>query len=308
MGFTTKILGRPQILTATFTSGEAYTLRLGGEVVVDPDTLKARVGKTLLIVVACGYGVICKDVTVAPEVAAKVTAPDSGFVWRREGDTICFVRGAQFERFADLQPLAITCAAAPEEAEKVAGEIYAREVSLRNTAKPSPQSSLLASLLARRLQLPFLGLVLLLLTINAAVSSGVQSRLQAAQAQRTALEKRIGKAGDVSRERAQAVADWDRTLPRNYAWLMDRTAAALPRGIALQSLSVQPLLKNIEQGRTPLFSEREMVVAGQTSDSGSVSEYATALDSLKIARGIRLSTVEYDREKGVYNFRINIEL
>ncbi len=308
MGLTAKILGRCRVLVVSFTGASVYGLRLvaAGQdhTVTLPDigAVRSHVGKSPLILVACGYGVISKAVTA--DLEAKITAQGGEFLWRRDRNALCFVRRAQLEPFADLQPLAVTCAVSPDDAHKVAAECYAQHVNLRNLLKPSP----LASLLASRVQLPILAALLLALAVNAAVLPGVNGRWQTAQTEKEALEKQIGKADDASKSRAKALAEWGRALPRSYAWLCDRAASTLPEGVTLSSLSVQPLLKAIEDGRTPMFSEREMVISGHTPRSESVSEYTAALSGLKISRQVKLSAVEYDREKGRYNFRINIEL
>ncbi len=302
------------MLVVSFTDAATYELSLvtvgDGEPEALPDiaAVRERAGKAPLLVMACGYGVITKDTASAPEITAKVMAPGSGFVWSADGVNISFVREAQMEPFAELSPLAVTCGASAADAEKVAVQYYATHVRLRELLRPSPASSALALLLARRIQLPVLGVVLLLLVLNAAVSPQVRNRREAAETEMAALQKRIGKADDTSRGRAQAVAEWGRALPRRFGWLCDRAATVLPKDITLTSLSVQPLLKNIEEGRKPLFSEREMVISGRTPRSESVSDYVTALGGLQMAQQVRLSSVEYDREKGFYNFRINLEL
>ncbi len=308
MGLVANILGRPRVLVVSFASADTWSLQFDGEPESVPDlaAVQARAGKAPLLVAVCGYGVIAKD--AASDATAKVTAPGSGFLWQRDAGQVVFVREAQVESFAALKPLAIVCGASAADAGRIAAHHYDEHTRLRDLLRPTPESSTLASLLARRIQMPVLCVLLALLAANAFVGARVLDRWQAAQAERTALEKRLGQADNTSRNRAQTLAEWGRIPPHGFAWLCDRAASAVPRDVTLASLTIQPLLKAIEEGRQPRFSENEMVVTGHTRRSESVSEYAAALGTLGLAGQVRLSSVEYDREKGTYTFRINLEL
>ncbi len=323
MSIVAYILNRMNVLEVTFRDAAAYDVQLtacrwrrgavAGEPVAegkDADEVLRLCTSAPVLVMATGYGVIVKSREAAPDVVAKVTAPESGFRWNERDGLVAFMRGEQLDpvltQLAGARVLGVCIGGG--DAEECAERYYKEEMKLKRALRPTPGGSALASLLARRLQMPVLCTLLALLAANALVSPRIRNRWQAAQTEKAALEKRQGQADDSSRERAQAVAEWGRTLPHGFAWLCDRAASALPDDVTLTSLSVQPLLKNIEEGRKPAFSEREMVIAGRTARSESVSQYAAALGELGMARQVRLASVEHDREKGVYNFRINLEL
>ncbi len=312
MGFTAKILGPCRVLVVNFTASDAYDLLLvtgsEAESLSGLPAVKEKAGKAPLLIMACGYGVITKEVSAAPDVAAKVMAPESGYIWARDGDRLSFVRQAQMEPFAELKPLAMGCGVSPSDAGRFAEQYYAQNVKLRNALRPTPEGSVLALQLVRRVQMPVLCLLLTLLVANALIGPRVAGRRQAVQSEIMALERQLGKADDASRSRTQTLAEWGHIPPHGYAWLCDRAASVIPKDIFLTSLSVQPLLKTIEEGKKPNFSENEMVITGCSARSESVSGYAAALGNLHMARQVRLSSVEHDREKDVYTFRINLEL
>ncbi len=286
MGLIEKILGRIQTVVATYHSGTKYDL-----------SEAVRSGTPVLLVVT-GYGVITKDEAASPDIAAQVTAEGSGFIWSRREGKISFVREQQVgplrEALAKTRILEIHCSQEAYDPQ--------HSVGVREFIRPTARGSMLCGLLAARLRLPILGIVLVMLAANALVGPGIKAEAAALRAEADRIEQQLGHADESLRRRHEALAGFHATLPHSFAWLCDRAAAALPGPVRLTSMVVQPLARNLEDGKRAEVLSRMMLIAGESPDSESITSYVAALQNARIA------SMEYDKEQEAFTFYITIEL
>lgn len=285
-----------------------------GEEVQDLDEIKKKVGKVPLIVVLSGYGVISKDVAASPGIEAKITGEPENYRWNRVGDMLTFVRVSQVDELLkyltekQINPLATLLVADSDAGVDVAGEYISGKVNLRTIFQPSALGSSIAMLAFDKLKLPVLGLVLLALLVNFFASSGVENKYRATHLRFEQLRRESDNSTSVSKRKQQIIADFGRDSNIPFAVLCDRAAKDAPRNVTLTSLSIQPLLKSIEEGREIKISQKTMVVAGFAPDSRAISDYVSALQRQSFVREIKLASIEQNRETGAINFSINIGL
>lgn len=330
MNLTGKILNRCNVIVVSFSDTEDYALRLlecrysseGFKPEAEKDLgglddMEKNIKAVPFIVALTGYGVLSKDISMAPDIAGKVTAEDSGFLWTQVGGRLSFVREEQvMGLLSDLQDcqakiIHIMCIAPDSPGDDVlrqASLFYNGATRFATIIKPSGAGSVMAMQLAGRLKMPVLVLVLLALVINAVLSGDIRDKFSSSTSELQALEQTAGRADDLSRQKKEAITDFDKTLPYGYAQLCDRVAMVLPPEILLTSLAIQPPLKTIEENRPVQLAEYSVEIAGESTASEPVSGYVSALQ-LAIAEGdVRLASVEQNRDNGKYAFRINISL
>ncbi len=282
--------------------------------VEDLGTVKETLSKAPLIVAVSGRGVITKE-AAAGGIAATVTADPETFLWTVSGGRISFVRREQLAAVTDelekhgIGFLYTDCLPDEEETSLtgVAERFYAERLKWKHILKPSPEGSSLALLVAKRLQLPVFGVLMLLLIANFMVSSRVGENFQAAGAELAALRKSSSAAETSSGRRQAAIEQFSARLPFRFAMLADRIAAAVPDKVILNELSIAPLTKNMEAGKPIQQRERTVIISGETPASESVMAFVESLAGLK-AGTVRLASVEQNKEKAVLTFKIEMEL
>lgn len=318
------ILNRVNVLTVEYSTTDSYSLYLtecrwrggaigcgDGEEVADLADVRKKLTAFPVVVLVAGYGIITRQADTSADIVAKVTAADSYFRWTRRGNDISFMRKEQLKPLTDAlgeikaKMAAVQCAMTVKNA---AERYYAEQVNLTTLLKPSTTGSAMAQYAAARLKLPVLGLILLALMINTMVSPGVRAEYEIANAELQALRRTIGQADDATRRQREFLTEYSRTLPLRISFLCDRLAAAVPEGITLTSLAVQPPLRSIENNKKTTFAEDAVEIMGEASGAGDVSDYIARLNGLGIASQVRLASMEQDWESGLFGFKIEIEL
>lgn len=200
-------------------------------------------------------------------------------------------------------------AADPEqEALRQAERFYRDTLKWRTLLRPTPEGRMVAKAAERRLRLPVLGLMLLLLVVNTFASGSLQERRAQQRSVLSAREKRQDTSQARSEQRRAAVAEFSRRLPYRHALLLDRVASHVPPAVTLSVLAVQPISKALEDGRDPVFLIETLSIRGVTNDASTVSELMTGLRSEPPLHEARLEGLEQNRESGATEFKITVAL
>lgn len=278
-------------------------------------------GRPVLISVS-GYGIVTKP-TEDTAIVEKVTSDPETFAWsfsdeKEDSGSISFVRREQVEPLG--QRLAANgipsiniryerVAADPEqEALRQAERFYRDTLKWRTLLRPTPEGRMVAKAAERRLRLPVLGLMLLLLVVNTFASGSLQERRAQQRSVLSAREKRQDTSQARSEQRRAAVAEFSRRLPYRHALLLDRVASHVPPAVTLSVLAVQPISKALEDGRDPVFLIETLSIRGVTNDASTVSELMTGLRSEPPLHEARLEGLEQNRESGATEFKITVAL
>jgi len=213
------------------------------------------------------------------------------------------------DRLKGICPLRVDCLPSIDEA-SLGGVVERFETSAlhwKRLLKPSFESSALNSFIARRLALPVLGFMMVVLIANFAVSSRVNGRLHEVRTELAVLRK-ASSATEESNDRRQAVTrEFARSLPLRPSRLSDRVAAATPEAVTLVELSIAPLVKAPEAGKPVQQNANAVVIRGETRSSETITEFTEALGRLGLGE-IRLVGVEQNGERDVLTFRIEITI
>ena len=281
---------------------------------------KAYAGRPVLISVS-GYGVVTKPIEDTA-IVGKVTSDPETFAWsfsdeREDSGSISFVRREQVEPLleslsgkgvptADIRYVAATDD--PDWEARQQAEGFYRNLSWRTLLRSSVESRMAAKAAERRLRLPVLGVMLLLLVVNTLVSDSLQERRAQLRTVLSVREKKMERSQERTAGRTEIIADFTRRLPYRHALLLDRAASHVPPSVTLTSLAVQPMLKTLEDGHDPVCAYRFLTIRGRTQDAGSVSALMGGLKSEPLLREARLEGLEQNRESGETEFKITVAL
>lgn len=330
-----RLVGPSTVLCIRFGDAENYAMRLfvlgldrSGLRILrecadpDADALKKECSGRPVLISVSGYGIVTKP-TEDTAIVEKVTSDPETFAWsfsdeKEDSGSISFVRREQVEPLG--QRLAANgipfmdirygrAAADPEqEALRQAERFYRDTLKWRTLLRPTPEGRMVAKAAERRLRLPVLGLMLLLLVVNTFASGSLRERR--AQ-QRTVLAAR-GKRQDASQVRSEqrraAVAAFSHRLPYRQALLLDRAASHVPLSVTLTSLAVQPLSKTLEKGKDPVFASETLSIRRVTDDAVVVSVLMAGLRSDPPLHRARLEQLKQGRGGSSTEFKIIVAL
>jgi Tfp pilus assembly protein PilN len=313
-----RLLDSVDVVTVVFSGAREYTMRTtecrrrGGEVVCGEGMEVETVGRKRPTVVSVrGHGVVTKRADAAGDILERAKAAGSGFVWTQHDGNVSLVRAEQLdvlgEALAGAAIVEMRCGDEPEKA--VAEHFFAEYANLRTLLRPSAAGSVMALAAVRKLRLPVLGIVFLALVVNMLAAPGVRTRHDAAGAELEALRRTAGQADKATERRREFLAEYaGMQLPVPVSFLCDRVAMVVPQEMTLTMLAVQPPLQAPESNRKTTLAENRVEIAGEASDAADVSDYVSKLSETGIAHHVRLASMERDRERGVFVFRIELEL
>lgn len=310
------ILNRVAFVCMEFSSADEWTfgvyIRRRG--VVETGSWESAKG-CLTAVVICGQGVVTKPDD--SQIVARIQADTETFLWSSAHGQTSFVRRDRLKHAQEglaahgVVPIRIFCADTTtdfgEIADQFAGQLHAA-LRWRMLLRPTPESSATAQTLVRRVGLPVLGLFLLILTLNALLSSQLQARRQLLQAEFAAREQTSSSAATTGVRQRELLAEFAARPPVSRAVLCDRIAEALPERIVLTRLEVEPLTKRFEAEKPLKRREGVAVVCGTAPAAGDVSVFVQQLSELTCCREVRLANVEKERDGERLLFRIETAL
>ncbi len=287
---------------------------------LDGDTGTKSMSQYPTMLLVCGYGVIVKKSSDYSEAVQKVKAEQDTFQWNYSPDKedILFVRQSQIEHVREtiLQSGAILSVQCFQESgeelshsiESHARIFFQESIKFRNIIRPTESGSLMAQLLFKKLRVPVLCCILLLLVANYFIQERVNELYSIRHYELNVVRKSKGEAEKNVRLREQAIAGYGKTLPYSYAWLCDMIGSITPEKIILTSLSFQPVMKPLENDKWPVLAEREVVITGNAANPDMITTLISALQGLKISDNVKLLSVDKARESGKSVFKIGVTL
>lgn len=336
-----RLIGPLAVLRVRFTDADNYSMSLfvlgctGEQIRVlrredEPNAaiLKKECAARPVLVSVSGHGIITKPADGSPLVE-KVTADPETFAWSFSDQDIrpgqdSRVGSISFVRREQIGPLEAyfaengiftgnicydSPAAEPEQDARLQAERFCRDrMKWRIAVRPTHEGCMIAKSLSRRLRLPVLGLMLLLLIVGTLAADSLKDRRAEQQTLLTAQEKTRGASQARSGQRRAAAAEFSHRLAYRHAWLLDRTASHVPPAITLTSLAVQPLIKKLEDAKDPLVASETLSVRGRTDDAAAVSSLMAGLKSEPPVREAKLEQLEQNRESGLTEFKITVAL
>ena len=268
----------------------------------------AAVARGVAVVTVAGHGTVSK--AAGSQVAARVAADAATFLATESAGQLAFVRHARLQPLHDefaaagIRPQAVFVALMPE----TAAARWQEGFRWRQLGRLTDAASALAQALVRRAALPVLGLLFGLLATNALCGPSLGRRRQQLQEEIAARERSVSTAADATARQRALLEEFAARPSVPRAVLCDRIAAAVPEGVVLTRLAVEPLAKRFEAEKPLLRHERTAEVCGTAATAGDVTLLVERLAAQACCRAVRLTHVERERDAERLVFRIAIEL
>lgn len=285
----------------------------------DLDSIKKELSTHPVVVFVMGYGVINKNRAEAAQIVSKVTSDSENFLFTFKGqDNLWFVRKSQIaDVLAKLEQLSakvidVKCGCVNRSNDAVdeddLRELFREEITLKESLRPTLKGSTLATMAAKRIQLPALGVIMVALIVNFMIGQSIREQYATKHAELTTLQGVAGKQTEISKSMEKLAAEFGKQFPYKYAWICDRVGVLLPEGITLSQLSVQPLTKPLEQNKKPTIAEQQIRIEGETPSAKTVSYYLRSLQQEKFGTNLRLTSIEQNAESKLFHFKIEMQL
>ncbi len=300
MTFILRIVDRLNIRCVRFTDDGADTSTVLYSL---KNSRPADSGHAPLVMAVSGKGIITKDAS-AP-IAETVTSDPATFIWTVSDGKISFMRRNQLTKIEKDNVLYVECL--PMLDDNVLTGVVERFRSGYLSWHRVFTVSALASLVTKRLMLPVLCTMLMVLVANFVISTHVKESFQEANAELVALRKTSAADVATSQRKQAAIEEFSRQLPHDASRLSDMIATAVPEKIVLSELGIAPVTKAPEAGKPLMQNERLIVLHGETLVSEAITEFTTMLTGLGLGT-VRLASVEQDRERTMLTFKIEIML
>lgn len=327
MNILSRLIDRLNILSVRFDDSGGYAIALVPYIMkkgkpeagerknaADTEAVKEALVKAPVVIAVSGKGVVTKGIS-AENIVSTVTSDPGKFIWTVEDNSISFMRREQLVGLlrelesAGIVAFSVECL--PDDSmdnlSAIADRLYSEKLRWKRVLKPSAEGSQLALLIAKRIRLPVLGIVLLMLAANFAVSPKVSEGFASANAELNALRKSTSTAASANDRRKAAIEQFSNRLPYRFSWLADRIGSCVPEKSMLGQLAIFPLVKNVETGKPIQQRERIVVISGETPDPESIASFVRSLGELGVGT-VKLASVEQDRDRSVQTFTIEIEL
>lgn len=282
------------------------------------DCEKSDIKNGLLIVVVSGNGVIAKQRETSEVIIAKVTADEQTFLLsNNRNGMVSFIRKEQLNSLAEslkgdgIEYIVIKCCPLDEQDDEIrylVDNFYQINVNLKSILRPSVISNGLALQVVRKIRMPVLCLMLTLLAVNAIVRSNLEKKHSVVEAQYKILQNATQTKENTNQQYNELLSKYSKRTQHKYGWMCDRIASVSPQRITLTMLSVQPLLKQLEQSKQPVVAENKLVVQGVSLSADDVSIFVSDLEKLDIFDKIKLSQIERKDKDVLFSFKIDIEL
>ena len=313
------ILTRFNVVVADYDNSGGYSLTLyhgrykKGEVEFGmPEVNTAELDKLWssvpLLLYICGYGVISKP---AEQVAQLVSDREKFISCAGSNETINFVRRSQVEPLLeklDNQVLHTECIVDKEDAVTRSREYYRSGFTIKNLLQPDKAGSQLSTQLYKRIRLPLLSAVLIILLVNFFAGESINRKYSENHYLLTALQREKGRQDELSNQEQDMMREFGSGINFGFAYLCDRIGAAVPESIILKNIAVQPPVRRMEEGKPFNVEMSKVVVRGEAMTAAGISLFTSQLKSIDRVRDLKISSVEQNRDGNALGFIIEMEL
>lgn len=190
----------------------------------------------------------------------------------------------------------------------LADQFYKNGIKWKELARAGKRGNILSSLMIKRIKLPLLLCLLGLLLVNYLWNSSVREKYVRQQAELTLLEKNVSNREKLSREMEQVIREFKGKGKNSFTPVLDKIASLVPEEVILETLTLNPLVKTLEDNKPLITREGFIELAGITSNPEKVTAFTSKLTGCDFTRQVKLISLDKNRESGVFNFKIRVGL
>ena len=312
------ILSYYHVAVASYEHGGDYSVLLyrcryrSGEITSGPPEVITKrdkfINSTPLLLYVCGYGVISKPA----EQASQIVSDRETFISTPQSNgTVCFVRRLQIEQLLERTGnslLNVACIGVDADAISLGRDYYISHVRLKNLLRLDTTGLQLSAQLYKKAQLPVLIAVLGILLINFAVGGAVEKKYNENRALLITLQNAKGRQDELSKQEQDMLKELGTGIHTGFAYLSDCIGSAVPESVTLHSLSVQPPVRRMEEGKPFSVEANKIIIKGSSTDAAGVSLFVSQLNEIERVRNLKISSMEQNREGQSLNFVIEVEV
>ena len=274
-----------------------------------------------LVLTISGKGVISKIYKENSEELKRITEQPNDFLFASEnvGDgmlKLTFLRRNLYDILCEelnienftLVEVRIDANNNPEqEARKAAEDFWTSKFSIKEAFAPSIRSSSLLSLVAKKVSLPVLLFLIVVLLINFFVQQNIANQLQEQQIRLAQTKRNTAQVEKNLGEKQQILNQLSNEPRFSYAWIADQIASVVPDEIILTELEIQPLKDRIQENKPVNVEKNKILIKGQSLNPASVTDFTDSIQVLGAFGPVQLTMHNKDRNDH-YLFTLDVSL
>ncbi len=181
-------------------------------------------------------------------------------------------------------------------------------VTFFNVLRPGKINSIIAFNLYKRLRIFVLTIILLFLIINSTIFKNISEEHEIIVTRLQTEKNRVERNNKNDKEINLLVSEFEKNMPLKFSIVCDIIASRLPIQSSLNSLFLQKIKANLENGKNPVVMDNIIQVHGSCSDPENVSEYIDLLEKENFAKEIAILSLRQEKLKRDFNFLIEIKI
>lgn len=321
------LLRKIDVVTAVYQSTSCFCMHLYRVTVtcknqyrtatpVDPDVLDPEhTFRAPVILLVSGYGVLRREPGDDSAVMSRVMSDTKTFFYKEKDRIVSFIRREQLERVSGLLKKKnvelcdidfFTGEVTPELIERQARLFVKNNITFRRVFTPGRAGSVIAGCIYRNIRLYVLALFFILLILNIFLKGSLEKEYGAQAAELSALRKQSEQLQEVSQEKERIGKVFRDNISWKYGMLCDYLAACVPPDIILQRMGVQPLMKALSGGESPVIRANTVLVSGYTSRTEYITCFMRNIEKEEYSQKVQLKEMKQEKETGNFTFTIEI--
>lgn len=263
------------------------------------------------IVLVVGKGVISKSYANDENIIQRVKGNDSLY-WSCDDESkiISFVRKEQIdseiEDFISVISIEVVHAIDDEIIKKVTYRFYNDVFTIGNIVKYDDASRKIVSHLIKRVEIPFMISIFVILLINFFVNSHFSEANSKLQLE-LVNSRRIAK--NMESQRSNESKLLSENLPvrdLEVAVMLDKLSSQMPSGITLNNLTIDPLKRRLEEKKAPNIDKNIIMINGETTSANDITIMTNRIEKLDFAKSVKIKNIAQNRDDDKLEFEVEV--
>lgn len=326
------ILKRITLISAHYSDNENYQItgyllesRKGVWTIVNEfteiDTFYNK--KYLVLLLVSGYGVITKkaETSSSKEVIDNIINNNDTFYYNisseKDGERVDFIRNTQIQSLkqvfielripiCDIKLLSTKENPDNKQIINIIQEFVLQNLTLKNIIKPSERNSAITLSIYNRFRNPVLTVVFIVLLTSLLSKNYMDKKNNALAVEVGIIQKELGDENNLVKQKNELFQEFDKCIEWKFCWLCDRIAGTVTDGMSLHNLSIQKLIKKLENNKSIELQSNVIIVSGSAANSDLVSVFMEDLKKESFVKRITLLSTIKSKETALFNFTIEL--
>lgn len=279
----------------------------------------------LALLLVSGYGVISKqaETSSSKEVIDNITNNKDTFYYNisgeNDGQRVDFIRNIQIQPLrqifieyripiCDIKLLSTKETPNKKQIINLIQEFILQNLNVKNIVKPNKKNSIIALSIYNRLRNRVLAGIIIVLLASLLMKNYIDKKNSVLAVEVGKIQKELGDEINLVKQKNELFKEFDKCSEWRFSWLCDRIAVSVTDEMSLYSLSIQKLVKKLENNKPIELQNNVIIVSGSVTDSDLVSVFMENLKKESFVKRITLLSTIKNKDSALFNFTVELLL